>query len=205
MVTRLTDEQMAHVREAFRVCDTDGDGLVTASDLRLFLLSFGRDYTETELSEFLRELPVNFEADGALDFPEFLLWTAKLAQKLQDESFERRKAEEESILKSIPKGALNESGARKREKVKRMRLEREQDEEATRNVCCGCTVVADDGQARLADARMTFDLFDVDKKGFISWEDLQRVASETGEMWPSNVVRRGAARWLLTLWSSWTT
>jgi hypothetical protein len=41
----LTDEQYAHIREAWRIFDTDEDGLITPKDLQRLLLSFGFQHT----------------------------------------------------------------------------------------------------------------------------------------------------------------
>lgn len=41
----LTDEQYAHIHEAWRLFDTDEDGLITPKDLQRLLLSFGYQHT----------------------------------------------------------------------------------------------------------------------------------------------------------------
>lgn len=41
----LTDEQYAHINEAWRLFDTDEDGLITPQDLQRLLLSFGYRHT----------------------------------------------------------------------------------------------------------------------------------------------------------------
>ena len=44
-LTPLTDEQFAHFEEAWRLFDTDGDGLVTPKDLQAILRSFGYEHS----------------------------------------------------------------------------------------------------------------------------------------------------------------
>ena len=153
----------------------DEDGLITASDLRLVLQSFGRDYDEEELESFLTRLPINFESDGAIDFPQFLLWMVKLAEHLEDCEQQRLIGEENAILASIPEGPATESAVIKKEKVRAMRLDRSKLSEVAES-------------CREAEERKTFALFDNENKGFISWEDLNRVMQQSGERWSSEVL-----------------
>jgi len=44
-LTALTDEQYAHMKEAWRLFDTDGDGIVTPQDLQKILRSFGYEHS----------------------------------------------------------------------------------------------------------------------------------------------------------------
>jgi Ca2+-binding EF-hand superfamily protein len=175
MTFKLSQEQYDHFQEAWRVFDVDGDGLITAGDLRLVLQSFGREYGEEELENFLTRLPVNFESDGAIDFPQFLLWMVKLAEHLEACALQRQIDEENSILDSIPEGPATESAVIKKEKVRAMRLERAKLLEVS-EAC------------RVEEERKTFALFDTDNKGFISWEDLNRVMQQSGERWSSEIL-----------------
>ena len=175
MTFKLSQEQYDHIQEAWRVFDVDEDGLITAGDLRLVLQSFGREYDEEQLENFLTRLPVNFESDGALDFPQFLLWMVKLAEHLEGCAQQRLIDEENAILASIPDGPATESVVIKKEKVRAMRLERSKLSE-----------VAD--ACREEEERKTFALFYTENKGFISWEDLNRVMQQSGERWSSEVL-----------------
>jgi Ca2+-binding EF-hand superfamily protein len=175
MTFKLSQEQYDHIQESWRVFDVDEDGLITAGDLRLVLQSFGRDYEEAELESFLTRLPINFESDGAIDFPQFLLWMVKLAEHLEGCAQQRQIDEENAILASIPDGPANESAVIKKEKVRAMRLERSKLSE----VAEAC---------RVEEERRTFALFDNENKGFISWEDLNRVMQQSGERWSSEVL-----------------
>ena len=44
-LTALTDEQYGHIQEAWRLFDTDGDGLVTPKDLQKLMCSFGYEHS----------------------------------------------------------------------------------------------------------------------------------------------------------------
>ena len=46
VTTRFSDTQWNQIMEAWRIFDTDGDGLVTVQDLRTLMLSFGYDHSE---------------------------------------------------------------------------------------------------------------------------------------------------------------
>jgi Ca2+-binding EF-hand superfamily protein len=175
MTFKLSQEQYDHIQEAWRVFDVDEDGLITAGDLRLVLQSFGREYDEEQLENFLTRLPINFESDGAIDFPQFFLWIVKLAEHLEGCAQQRSIDEENAILESIPEGPVTDSAVLKKEKVRQMRLERSKLSE-----------VAD--ACREQEERKTFALFDAENKGFISWEDLNRVMQQSGERWSSEVL-----------------
>jgi hypothetical protein len=46
VTTQFSDTQWNQIMEAWRIFDTDGDGLVTVEDLRTLMLSFGYDHSE---------------------------------------------------------------------------------------------------------------------------------------------------------------
>jgi hypothetical protein len=46
VTTQFSDTQWNQIMEAWRIFDTDGDGLVTVQDLRTLMLSFGYDHSE---------------------------------------------------------------------------------------------------------------------------------------------------------------
>eukprot|EP00961_Rhodomonas_salina_P057738 775987-Rhodomonas_salina.5 len=113
----LSEEQWLHIKEAWRIFDTDGDGLITPSDLRLLLQSFGYEHSEEvpavplqkqysvqtslradkcsdlsldkqELGVYLDDLPLCLEKDRSLDMPEFVLWVLKLGEKIDIEELD---------------------------------------------------------------------------------------------------------------------
>ena len=85
MTYPLEDEPWQQMQEAFRIFDTDGDGLVTASDLRVLMLTYGMDHSEEELTDYLNDLPIILDGDEALDKTQFVLWIMKLHERLMTE------------------------------------------------------------------------------------------------------------------------
>ncbi|XP_023578047.1 calmodulin-like [Octodon degus] len=76
---QLTEEQIAEFKEAFSLCDKDGDGTVTAKELGAVVRSPGQNPTETELQDITHEVGV--DCNGTLSFPEFL---TMMARKMKD-------------------------------------------------------------------------------------------------------------------------
>merc|ERR1712061_26544 len=60
------DEDAAH---AFKVFDRDGDGLITAEELRLTMNNLGEPLTEAELNAMIAE--ADTDGDGKINFEEF--------------------------------------------------------------------------------------------------------------------------------------
>lgn len=58
------------LKEAFRIFDRNGNGLISADELRAALESFGEKMSEEELDELLREADIN--CDGQIDYEEFV-------------------------------------------------------------------------------------------------------------------------------------
>ena len=69
MAHRLTEEQLADLKEAFSVFDKDGDGNITAGELGAVLRSLDQNPTETELQDMINE--VDEDRDGTISFQEF--------------------------------------------------------------------------------------------------------------------------------------
>ena len=49
MAENLTEEQIAEFKEAFSLCDKDGDGTVTMKELAIVMRSLRQNPTEAEL------------------------------------------------------------------------------------------------------------------------------------------------------------
>ncbi|XP_052767250.1 uncharacterized protein LOC128208014 [Mya arenaria] len=67
---QLTDEQIEDFREAFGLFDREGKGSITVDDLKAVLRSLGKNPSDEELVEMIRE--VDDDESGTIEFPEFL-------------------------------------------------------------------------------------------------------------------------------------
>jgi calmodulin len=57
------------LREAFKVFDKDGNGLIEAGELKNVMESLGEKLTDEELAEMIKEADLN--NDGVIQFEEF--------------------------------------------------------------------------------------------------------------------------------------
>ncbi|XP_030854434.1 calmodulin-alpha [Strongylocentrotus purpuratus] len=58
------------IREAFRVFDKDGNGYISAAELRHVMTNIGENLTIEEVDEMIREADV--DGDGQVDYEEFV-------------------------------------------------------------------------------------------------------------------------------------
>lgn len=63
------------MRQAFRVFDKDGDGLVNAAELRHVMANLGEKLTDEEVDEMIRE--ADTDGDGKVNYSEFLKMLSK--------------------------------------------------------------------------------------------------------------------------------
>ena len=61
-----TEDDVAH---AFKVFDRDGDGLISADEIRETMNNLGEDLTEAEVKAMIAEADI--DGDGLIDFTEF--------------------------------------------------------------------------------------------------------------------------------------
>ncbi|KAJ8492965.1 hypothetical protein OPV22_014686 [Ensete ventricosum] len=79
----LTEEQVASMREAFTLFDTDGDGRIAASELGILMRSLGGNPTQAQL----KEIAASEGLTAPFDFPRFLDLMRKY---LRPEPFDRQ-------------------------------------------------------------------------------------------------------------------
>lgn len=77
-VSKLTDEQISEIKEAFQLFDKDGSGYISSKELGMVMRSLGQNPTEQELMDMINEVDV--DGSGTVDFPEFLDMMAKKIQ-----------------------------------------------------------------------------------------------------------------------------
>ncbi|XP_070538757.1 calmodulin-like [Ptychodera flava] len=69
--TKDTDSELENeIREAFRVFDRDGNGFISASELRHVMTNLGEKLTDEEVDEMIREADI--DGDGQVNYEEFV-------------------------------------------------------------------------------------------------------------------------------------
>ena len=54
--TKLTPDQIREIKEAFHVFDNNGDGCITATELKKLVTSLGYNITEAELMDMMNQI-----------------------------------------------------------------------------------------------------------------------------------------------------
>ncbi|KAJ2817468.1 hypothetical protein GGI24_005388 [Coemansia furcata] len=67
---QTNDDRIAEYREAFDQLDKDGDGKITAADLKAMLKSVGQNPSDEDIQDMFKEL--DEDGCGTMDFEEFL-------------------------------------------------------------------------------------------------------------------------------------
>ena len=65
------DIKEMELREAFQIFDSDGDGLISAKDLRELFRSIGEKLSVEEAEEMLKDTTINEEGIGRINFDKF--------------------------------------------------------------------------------------------------------------------------------------
>lgn len=70
MSRKYTEEDLeSDIREAFRIFDKDGNGIISAAELRHVMTNLGEKLTDDEVDEMLREADI--DGDGEINYQEF--------------------------------------------------------------------------------------------------------------------------------------
>eukprot|EP00092_Neocalanus_flemingeri_P032215 GFUD01035014.1.p1 GENE.GFUD01035014.1~~GFUD01035014.1.p1 ORF type:complete len:156 (-),score=51.55 GFUD01035014.1:63-530(-) len=70
MMARKMKDSEEDIREAFRVFDKDGNGFITAAELRHVMTNLGEELTDQEVEEMIRE--ADMDRDGQVSYGEFV-------------------------------------------------------------------------------------------------------------------------------------
>ena len=68
MVEKVDSEK--ELKEAFRVFDRNGDGSISAKDLRHIMTNLGEKLTDEEVDEMIREADI--DGNGQINYEEFV-------------------------------------------------------------------------------------------------------------------------------------
>ncbi len=69
-MAKLSEEQVAELKQAFAAMDTNGDGQVTKEELKSLLSQLGEAVDDAVIDEMIKIADVN--GDGKVDFNEFV-------------------------------------------------------------------------------------------------------------------------------------
>ena len=69
-MAKLSEEQVAELKQAFAAKDTNGDGQVTKEELKSLLSQLGEAVDDSVIDEMIKIADVN--GDGKVDFNEFV-------------------------------------------------------------------------------------------------------------------------------------
>lgn len=90
MADLLTLQQITELKEAFSVFDKDSDGRITVEDLGQVFSHIGQNISQEKLEAILAE--ADLDANGCIDFPEFLTLVATKQNDPEEKELELRRA-----------------------------------------------------------------------------------------------------------------
>ncbi|KAG5679823.1 hypothetical protein PVAND_009361 [Polypedilum vanderplanki] len=82
-MSKLTEDQLQEIREAFAIYDKDGDGKISYRELGTVLRSLGLSPTEHEIIRFISRH--DRDGDGTISFDEFAISFADKMRKVKTE------------------------------------------------------------------------------------------------------------------------
>jgi len=105
MGKELTDDQVASMREAFSLFDTDGDGRIAPSELGILMRSLGGNPTQAQLKEIVTAESLT----APFDFPRFL---DLMKKHMKPEPFDRQLRDAFKVLDKDSTGVVSVSDLR---------------------------------------------------------------------------------------------
>ena len=70
LLVRQDTDSEEELKEAFRVFDKDGNGFISAAELRHIMTNLGEKLTDEEVDEMIREADI--DGDGQINYEEFV-------------------------------------------------------------------------------------------------------------------------------------
>ncbi|KAJ4951328.1 hypothetical protein NE237_028160 [Protea cynaroides] len=101
----LSDDQVASMREAFTLFDTDGDGRIAASELGILMRSLGGNPTQAQLKDIVAQEKLT----APFDFPRFL---DLMKKHMKPEPFDRQLRDAFNVLDKESTGYVSVSELR---------------------------------------------------------------------------------------------
>lgn len=106
---KLTEMQISEFREAFALFDKDGDGHVTASELKVVFESLGQKPTKEDIDAMIAE--VDDDGNGEMEFEEFALLMSERMDKTETK---------ETLMEAFSMLDMDQGGSISRDELKRV-------------------------------------------------------------------------------------
>ncbi|XP_068650481.1 probable calcium-binding protein CML13 [Aristolochia californica] len=100
MGKELTDDQVASMKEAFTLFDTDGDGRIAASELGILMRSLGGNPTQAQLKQIVAQENLT----APFDFPRFV---ELMKKHMKPEPFDRQLRDAFKVLDKDSSGYVS--------------------------------------------------------------------------------------------------
>ncbi len=101
MARKMKDTDSAEeIKEAFKVFDKDGNGYISAAELRHIMTNLGEKLTDEEVDEMIREADV--DGDGQINYDEFVDMMMQVSAMQQCTAGAWRGAAHFSVARPLP-------------------------------------------------------------------------------------------------------